>query len=177
MRSLSAGTQPRYGLARLDSLARVGDDAHELAGEGAADLGARDQAEEVPDLDRRPGGAGRTGGQSKMPAQGLMISRSETYRRSPWWPSAAPSERRLARQRRHQGVEVVGYGDGHGHRFGHGGPDHGRQGPPGPSSHSRLSPSHSPVRIMAARDRTLWRQRTGLRSWADNSAGHSSPAS
>ena len=79
MRSLSAGTQPRYGLARLDSFARVGDDAHELAGEGAADLGARDQAEEVTDLDRRPApGPSCRQGRSKIPAHGLMISRSET---------------------------------------------------------------------------------------------------
>ena len=41
--------------------------------------------------------------------------------------------------------------------------------PPGPTSTKRVAP-------MPARVSRLWRQRTGLHSWADSSPGHSSAA-
>ena len=45
--------QPGNGLAGLDPFARMGEHAHQFAGKGAPHLGARDDAEQVTDLDGR----------------------------------------------------------------------------------------------------------------------------
>ena len=63
-----------------------------------------------------------------------------------------PRERRVAGQACDQGVQVVGHGYGTVVASGSVALTKADNGPRGPSSQNRLSPSHSPVRMTAARD-------------------------